>query len=129
MVSHEVRYDPRLASGFLSFCAYELGISTRPILYAVHMHLPSYRADQARCGYVALRCNLLLLKCLRSFALSCAAISLRILLPLLSLVFSFETSYALVAWLSWSINLVIVETYLYYTYTRAKAPIIGSLAP
>jgi uncharacterized membrane protein len=65
---------------------------------------------------------------LRSFALSCAAISLRILLPLLSLVFSFETSYVLVAWISWSINLVIVETYLYYTYTRAKAPIIGSLA-
>lgn len=65
---------------------------------------------------------------LRSFALSCAAISLRILLPLLSLVFSFETSYALVAWLSWSINLVIVETYLYYTYTRATAPTIGSLA-
>jgi len=65
---------------------------------------------------------------LRSFALSCAAISLRVLLPLLSLVFSFETSYALVAWLSWSINLVIVEIYLYFTYTRAKAPTFGNLA-
>lgn len=64
---------------------------------------------------------------LRSFALSCAAISLRVLLPLLSLVFSFETSYALVAWLCWSINLVIIEIYLFYTLTRAKAPITGSL--
>ena len=65
---------------------------------------------------------------LRSFALSCAAISLRILLPSLSLVFSFETSYALVAWLCWSINLVIIEIYLYVTLTRAKAPTTGSLA-
>ncbi len=65
---------------------------------------------------------------LRSFALSCAAISLRILLPLLSLVFSFETSYALVAWLCWSINLVIIEIYLNYTLTRAKAPTTGSLS-
>ena len=64
---------------------------------------------------------------LRSFALSCAAISLRILLPLLSLLFSFETSYTLVAWLCWSINLLIVETYLYYTVTRAKALTLGSL--
>lgn len=64
---------------------------------------------------------------LRSFALSCAAISLRVLLPSLSLVFSFETSYALVAWLCWSINLVIIEIYLFYTLTRAKAPTIGSL--
>jgi uncharacterized membrane protein len=64
---------------------------------------------------------------LRSFALSCAAISLRVLLPLLSLFFSFETSYALVAWLSWSINLVIVEFYLYYTRNRTKALTIGSL--
>lgn len=65
---------------------------------------------------------------LRSFALSCAAISLRVLLPSLSLVFSFETSYALVAWLCWSINLVIIEIYLYVTLTRAKAPTTGSLA-
>jgi uncharacterized membrane protein len=65
---------------------------------------------------------------LRSFALSCAAISLRVLLPSLSLVFSFEISYALVAWLCWSINLVIIEIYLYVTLTRAKAPTTGSLA-
>lgn len=64
---------------------------------------------------------------LRSFALSCAAISLRVLLPALSLVFSFETSYALVAWLCWSLNLVLVEFYLYYTSTRAKALTLGSL--
>ena len=64
---------------------------------------------------------------LRSFALSCAAISLRTLLPLLLLIFSFETSYTLVAWLCWSINLVIIETYLYATLTRAKAPTTGSL--
>lgn len=64
---------------------------------------------------------------LRSFALSCAAISLRVLLPALSLVFSFETSYALVAWLCWSLNLVLIEFYLYYTSTRAKALTLGSL--
>lgn len=65
---------------------------------------------------------------LRSFALSCAAISLRVLLPLLSLVFSFETSYILVAWLSWGINLVLVEIYLHCTSTRSSTPTIGNIA-
>ncbi len=65
---------------------------------------------------------------LRSFALSCAAISLRVLLPVLSLVFSFETSYILVAWLSWGINLVLVEIYLHYTSTRSRTPTIGNIA-
>ena len=65
---------------------------------------------------------------LRSFALSCAAISLRALLPLLSLVFNFETSYILVAWLSWGINLALIEIYLHYTSTRSSTPTIGNLA-
>jgi uncharacterized membrane protein len=64
---------------------------------------------------------------LRSFALSCAAISLRILLPALSLVFSFETSYALVAWLSWSLNLALAELYLQYNPARTRAITFGSI--
>lgn len=64
---------------------------------------------------------------LRSFALSCAAISLRVLLPSLSLIFSFNTSYVLVAWLCWSINLVIVELYLHYSPTRTRATSTGNI--
>ncbi|MES2822228.1 MAG: DUF2306 domain-containing protein [Pseudomonadota bacterium] len=50
---------------------------------------------------------------LRSMALTSAGISLRILLPLLGIFFSFDTSYLIVSWLSWIPNLVVMEIYFY----------------
>lgn len=55
----------------------------------------------------------------RSMALTGAGISLRILLPLLSIFFSFDTSYIIVAWLSWIGNLIFVELYFYRANSRA----------
>lgn len=52
---------------------------------------------------------------IRSLALTAAAITLRIELPLLTLALSFETSYLIVAWTSWLGNLLIAELYLHYT--------------
>lgn len=63
----------------------------------------------------------------RSMALTSAGISLRILLPLLSIFFSFNTSYIIVAWLSWIGNLIFVEIYFYLSSSRAtyrKTPTI-----
>ena len=54
----------------------------------------------------------------RSMALTSAGISLRILLPLLSIFFSFNTSYIIVAWLCWIGNLIFVEIYLYRSSSR-----------
>jgi uncharacterized membrane protein len=57
----------------------------------------------------------------RSMALTSAGISLRILLPLLSIFFSFNTSYIIVAWLSWMGNLIFVELYFYRASSRSIA--------
>ena len=47
---------------------------------------------------------------IRSYALTCAAISLRIITPGgLALGFSFESSYLVAAWASWIVNLAIAE--------------------
>lgn len=65
---------------------------------------------------------------LRSLALTGAALSLRLLLPTFNLFFSFETSYILVAWLSWSINLVIIEIYL-WAYPRTQSRLFTPIQP
>ncbi|RYZ89845.1 MAG: DUF2306 domain-containing protein, partial [Moraxellaceae bacterium] len=52
---------------------------------------------------------------IRSLALTAAAISLRLLLPLLMQIWSFEVSYLMVAWLSWTGNLLLAEIYLHAT--------------
>lgn len=52
---------------------------------------------------------------LRSMALTSAAISLRILLPLLAIFLPFDTSYLMVAWLCWILNLIALETYWYFS--------------
>lgn len=49
----------------------------------------------------------------RSMALTSAGISLRILLPLLCIFFSFDTSYIIATWLSWMGNLIFIELYFY----------------
>ncbi len=54
----------------------------------------------------------------RSMALTSAGISLRILFPLLSLFLAFNTSYMIVAWLSWIGNLIFVELYFYASTPR-----------
>lgn len=47
---------------------------------------------------------------IRSYALACAAISLRLILPLgIGFGATFNTSYTIAAWASWSVNLVIAE--------------------
>ena len=68
----------------------------------------------------------------RSMALTSAGISLRILLPLLSVFFSFNISYIIVAWLSWIGNLIFVEIYFYHTASRPIAKtqsLKGTLTP
>lgn len=57
---------------------------------------------------------------LRSMALTGAGISLRLLLPLLSIFLPFNTSYIIVAWLSWIGNLAFIELYLYATSPRTS---------
>lgn len=67
---------------------------------------------------------------LRSMALTSAAISLRILLPLLNLFFSFDTSYLIVAWLSWIANLMALEIYWHlsrHTTSNAGKRLVNSL--
>lgn len=56
----------------------------------------------------------------RSMALTSAGIHLRIMLPILTIFFSFEASYVTVAWLSWLINLIFVEIYFYLSSTRPR---------
>lgn len=50
---------------------------------------------------------------IRSIAITAAAISLRIELPILITFWGFETSYLIVAWSSWIGNLLLAEIYLY----------------
>ncbi len=49
---------------------------------------------------------------IRSAALTFAAVTLRLYLPLLAVGFGFETGYLLVAWLCWVPNLIVVEWWL-----------------
>lgn len=52
---------------------------------------------------------------LRNYALTFAAVTLRIWLPLFTVVFGFdhfETSYAIIAWLCWVPNLVVMEWFI-----------------
>ena len=52
---------------------------------------------------------------IRSFSLSLAAVTLRLLVPILSLTFDMEHEFVVVitAWLSWIINLIIAECLIY----------------
>ena len=52
---------------------------------------------------------------IRSLALTAAAISLRLELLVFTLVWSFETSYLIVAWSCWMGNLLLAELYLFFT--------------
>lgn len=58
-----------------------------------------------KCGYVSSHRNWMI----RSYALSFAAVTLRIWLPLLSGSLGFETAYPIVAWLCWVPNIIFAE--------------------
>jgi uncharacterized membrane protein len=60
---------------------------------------------------------------IRSAALTFAAVTLRLYLPVLALIFGFETGYPLVAWLCWVPNLMLVEWWLARRPIRDAAPI------
>ncbi|MFT4599960.1 MAG: putative membrane protein [Arenicella sp.] len=61
----------------------------------------------------------------RSFALSFAAVTLRVLVPLMSLSNSFkeETVIVATAWLSWILNLIFIEIFIYYKFRNNHQPI------
>jgi uncharacterized membrane protein len=65
---------------------------------------------------------------IRSYALCFAAVTLRILTPMLSLVFHIKLAYILiaVAWLSWMINLAVAELIIFLKY-RKRTPSIDKL--
>lgn len=58
----------------------------------------------------------------RSYALSFAAVTLRILVPVMSLSNNLSEEFIIVstAWLSWGINLIIIETYIYFKLSTNK---------
>ena len=64
----------------------------------------------------------------RSYALSFAAVTLRMLVPLMSFTNQFDYEFIVVstAWLSWIINLIAVEFIIYLTFTHRKSGKIKS---
>jgi uncharacterized membrane protein len=66
---------------------------------------------------------------IRNYALTFAAVTLRLWLPLLMLLgFSFVTAYTTVAWLSWVPNLIAVELYIVGRKARRKPAVAGEYA-
>ena len=65
----------------------------------------------------------------RNYALAFAAVMLRIQMPILQGGFGldFESAYAIVAWLSWVPNLILVDWWL-RTPARADLPVVSSVA-
>lgn len=64
---------------------------------------------------------------IRNYALTFAAVTLRLWLPLLmTLGFSFPVAYTAIAWLSWVPNLIAVELYISGTKARKKKSAIAS---
>ena len=57
---------------------------------------------------------------MRSYALCFAAVTLRLLVPILSIGFHVKSAYTLilVAWLSWIINLIIVQIIIFIKYPK-----------
>ncbi|MCZ4279478.1 DUF2306 domain-containing protein [Kiloniella laminariae] len=60
---------------------------------------------------------------IRSFALTAAAITLRLGLPIApALGYDFMTGYIIQSWAAWVINLVVAELYLYREVSRTRVP-------
>jgi len=62
---------------------------------------------------------------IRSYAMCFAAVTLRLLTPILTLLFHLKISTVLisVAWLSWIINLVFAQIIIYFKYRKIKYPL------
>ncbi len=102
-----------LGGFYLAMHAY-LGLATAIAFYILEvcwLGATGYAVLQARAGNRTAHREWIL----RSLALTGAGISLRILLPLFGIFFSFDTSYLLAVWLCWIVNLIIIETYLYFS--------------
>lgn len=66
---------------------------------------------------------------IRNYALTFAAVTLRLWLPLFMLLgFSFVTAYTAVAWLSWVPNLIAVELYIAGRKAKKKPAVAGEYA-
>lgn len=66
---------------------------------------------------------------IRNYALTFAAVTLRLWLPLLTLLgLSFVAAYTAVAWLSWVPNLIAVELYIGGKKARKKSAVAGEYA-
>ncbi|HWV14988.1 MAG TPA: DUF2306 domain-containing protein [Cellvibrio sp.] len=111
---------------YLSFHAHlglvtGLGFALADILWISFVGVAIYRVRQGDIG--AHRRWML-----RSMALTSAGISLRILLPLLCLALSFDTSYLMVAWLSWIGNLIAVEIYLHLSASGSSSMFLSPVS-
>lgn len=63
---------------------------------------------------------------IRSAALTWAAVTLRLYLPVLTASFGFDTGYMLVAWLCWVSNLLVGEALMHRFGPRPKAQPVGA---
>lgn len=109
-----------IGGGYLSFFsdvgpATGVGFFTLAILwlystYLAYVYARSHQIDLHRRWII------------RSFAMTAAAISLRLELIPLTFFFSFETSYVIVAWGSWIGNLILAEIYLFSTSRNLTIP-------
>ena len=61
---------------------------------------------------------------IRSFALTFAAVTLRLELPVLAALTDFETAYRAIAWVSWAPNLVLAEALICRAGTEKNRRII-----
>ncbi len=92
------------ATGFALLAVFWIGTTA----YAVYLAMQKRIAEHRRWM-------------IRSAALTLAAVSLRIELPILIALFGFETGYPMVAWLCWVPNLLIAEWLLRPTTTAQPA--------
>ncbi len=101
-----------LAMGASTGAVTSLGFATLAVAWLVSTHLAWYRALQGRIG--AHRRWMI-----RSFALTLAAVTLRLYLPIAALLpLPFATSYQAIAYLCWIPNLLLAERYLRRTHAN-----------
>lgn len=94
-----------------------LGFATLAILW-LSIGFLAYRAIRA--GFVDVHRQWMI----RNFALTFAAVTLRLEIPFLAMLFGGETGYQLVAWLCWLPNLLVAEAII-----RRQPRLISALGP
>ena len=83
---------PIAASGFATLAVFWLGTTAYAVYLAMQRRIQEHRVWM-----------------IRSAALTLAAVTLRLYLPILASMFGFETGYPLVAWLCWVPNVLLAE--------------------